>query len=316
MNESRQHRWSGEVTPADAGKRLDLFLTAIVPGTSRKAVKKALDAGQVFVDGRVERRAGRLLIVGETLLATVAVTIQKTVPRSLPLTILYRDSELLAVDKPSGWPVHRTDAGADNVLDAVTDLLKRTEPELTPILLHRLDAATSGVLLFALNASANLVLGRQFAERRLRKFYLALVAGSPPAEFAVDDLLRTGVRGRTVRVANGGKPAQTAFRTLATADGMALVLAQPKTGRTHQIRAHLSAEGYPLLGDRLYGGPDTITTSDGQRLTASRHKLHAVQVDFEHPLDGHPCCLQAPVPSDFLPFLTRLDVSPDSLTSF
>jgi len=316
MRQSQQLRWGGVVSTTDAGKRLDLFLVANVPGASRKAVKKALDAGQVFVDGRVERRAGRLLLAGEQLLATVMAEIQEPAVRELPLSILYRDSELLAVDKPCGWPVHRTDAGEVNLLDAVTALIKRTEPDATPILLHRLDASTSGVVLIALNPTANLILARQFADRRVDKYYLALVAGSPPSEFSVDDLLRTGVRGRTVRVASGGKPAQTTFRTLAAMDGMALVLAQPKTGRTHQIRAHLAIEGYPLLGDQLYGGPSAMTTPDGQCLIASRHKLHAAQVILHHPLDHHLCRLQAPVPDDFLPFLTHLGIDPDALTSF
>lgn len=287
------------VAPAAAiGSRLDLFLADQL-GVSRKTVKKAFDAGQVFVDGRAERRAGVVLAGGETVQISVPETAATPVAIP-PLKILYRDGELLAVDKPAGWPVHKTVAGGPNIQDA---LARQLDLDVAPILLHRLDANTTGVLLFALDADANKHLSRQFAEHRLQKTYLALVAGNPPSQFTVHDHLRSGVRGRTVRVQSGGQPAETVFTTLATAAGFALVRAEPKTGRTHQIRAHLAAEGYPLLGDRLYDGPAWVDV-DGERLVAGRYLLHARQLDCEHP-GGKQLSIQAPVPEDFLPFLAH-----------
>jgi 23S rRNA pseudouridine1911/1915/1917 synthase len=286
------------------GERLDLFIARGLAGVSRKAVKKALDGGQVFVDGRTERRAGHLLRGNETV--TVTLDLPEPVPPVPELPILYRDGQLLAVDKPAGLPSHPTVAGRVNALSLVSELLQG-EGEGTPILLHRLDADTTGVLLFALTDAANRELSRQFAEREIEKTYLALVAGNPPDSFHVRDFLKPGVRGRTVAVASGGQPAETIFRTLKTnnpplakggAGGVALVEARPKTGRTHQIRAHLAGEGCPLLGDTLYGGPRLVGTG-GERIHIRRHLLHAFRLSFRHPATGRETTIEAPLPADF-----------------
>lgn len=286
-----------------AGERLDLFLARTLPGVSRKAVKRALDGGQVFVDGRCERRAGLTLAGGETVLATLPVPAAAKVPP--PPEVIYRDAHLLAVAKPAGLPSHPTVADRANALGLVTALLRGEGNRTTPILLHRLDADTTGVLLFALTAESNRALARQFSERQVSKVYHALVAGSPPDEFTVRNHLRAGVRGRTVAVQSGGAVAETGFRTLArrhsdpTTAAISLVEARPKTGRTHQIRVHLADEGFPLLGDRLYGGPDRIETGTGRQLL-TRHLLHARALSFRHPVDFRQVTIEAPWPGDFL----------------
>jgi 23S rRNA pseudouridine1911/1915/1917 synthase len=278
-----------------AGERLDLFIARNLAGVSRKAVKKALDGGQVFVDGRTERRAGQLLQGSETV--TVTLDLPEPVPPAPELSILYRDEQLLAVDKPAGLPAHPTVAGRVNALSLVSELLQGVG-EGVPILLHRLDADTTGVLLFALTDAANRELSRQFAEREVEKVYLALVAGVPPDSFCVKNFLKPGVRGRTVAVPSGGQPAETAFCVLRRGEGVALVEARPKTGRTHQIRAHLAGEGFPLLGDSLYGGPLLIEPG-GDRLPIRRHLLHAFRLSFSHPATGKETTIEAPLPADF-----------------
>jgi 23S rRNA pseudouridine1911/1915/1917 synthase len=294
-------RWQLGVPQGGQGKRLDLFLAAAIPTTSRKAIKRALDGGQVFIDGRVERRAGRILAGGESLVLTLpAVPDETPVPT---LAVIYRDEVLLAVDKPPGMPAHPTGDGRANALDRVRAMLG---PAAAPILLHRLDADTSGVLLFALAAAANRVLACDFAERRLAKTYVALVVGEPPALFAVVDRLRPGVRGRTVRVASGGQEANTDFRTLGRGPGFALVEARPHTGRTHQIRTHLAGRGFPLCGDPLYGGPRTLILPGGEVLVAPRHLLHARSLAFTHPRENRPLQITAPLPEDFQPFLKNI----------
>jgi 23S rRNA pseudouridine1911/1915/1917 synthase len=287
-----------------AGERLDLFVARGLAGVSRKAVKKALDGGQVFVDGRTERRAGQLLRGCETV--TVTLDLPEPVAPAPELSILYRDEYLLAVDKPAGLPAHPTVAGRPGALSLVTDLLRSEGEGVQPILLHRLDADTTGVLLFALTDAANRELSRQFAGREVEKIYLALVAGSPTDSFRVENHLKAGVRGRTVAVASGGQPAETLFRTLkkntppltkGEVGGVALVEARPKTGRTHQIRAHLAGEGFPIIGDTLYGGPRLVERS-GERLLVLRHLLHACRLTFRHPETGETTSIEAPLPKD------------------
>lgn len=282
--------------PSARGERLDLFIARQVPAASRKAVKRALDRGMVFLDGRVERRAGTLLQGSEQILATLELPAAPEDRSELP--ILFRNSGLLAVNKPSGLPVHPTVAGGTNALDLVRGLLQKENPQADPVLLHRLDADTTGVLLFALKRSVNRELARQFAAREVEKIYLALVVGEPPPTFRVANHLRSGVRGRTVAVRSGGQPAATVFVTRRQEDGWALVEARPHTGRTHQIRAHLAGEGFPLLGDTLYGGPAAILHR-GRMRPIERHLLHAASLCVTDPEDGKPLCVAAPLPADF-----------------
>lgn len=293
---------------AAAGERLDLFIARSLAGVSRKAVKKALDGGQVFVDGRVERRAGQLLQGNETISLTLDLPEPVQPPPELP--ILYRDEHLLAVGKPAGLAAHPTVAGRVNALALVTERLRGEGREIPPILIHRLDADTTGVLLFALTDRANREVSRQFAERQVEKVYLALVAGEPPDSFPVRNFLKPGVRGRTIAVASGGQPAETLFKTikrgqatfdkssLSPAVPIAFVEARPKTGRTHQIRTHLAGAGFPIVGDALYGGPREILVA-GEKQLIHRHLLHASRLTFRHPESGQVMTIEAPLPEDF-----------------
>jgi 23S rRNA pseudouridine1911/1915/1917 synthase len=180
----------------------------------------------------------------------------------------------------------------------VRGYLRERGREELPILLHRLDVDTSGVLLFALTAAANRALYRQMAGREVEKTYLCLAAGDPPDSLRVENQLKAGVRGRTVVIQTGGKQAMTEFRVLKRGAGISMVEARPRTGRTHQIRAHLAGEGYPLLGDRLYGGPAGVVLA-GKTLAVRRHLLHAFRLVFRHPGTGENMVIEAPVPEDF-----------------
>jgi 23S rRNA pseudouridine1911/1915/1917 synthase len=290
---NEQRKVTLAVAAEACGARLDLFL-AESTGVSRKEAKRALDGGRVFVDGATERRASRSLAGGEMIVATLAAPS----PAPAPPVVLYRDELLLATAKPAGVSSHPTGSGRPDALSAVTSLFDPGAPP--PILLHRLDVDTTGVLLFALGAAANRELARQFAGREVQKIYLALVAGAPPESFRVANHLRAKSGERTVAVAAGGQRAETDFCTVAGISGCALVEARPHTGRTHQIRAHLAGEGYPLLGDRLYGGPSTLAV-DGHRLAFVRHLLHAWRLSVRHPASGALLTLEAPVPDDFIP---------------
>ncbi len=296
---SRTRRETIVTDRAARGVRLDLFMVHSLPDVSRKAIKRALDGGRVFLDGRVERRAGRLLSGEETI--TVTLEGAPPTPEISEGVILFRDPHLLALDKPAGLAVHPAAPGHPSVLD----LVKPMQGSSMPILLHRLDADTSGVLLFALSETANREMARQFAQREVSKDYLALVAGFPPEDFSVRNRLLAGVRGRTVAAEGRGQEAHTDFRTLGRGAGFSLVEACPRTGRTHQIRAHLAGEGYPIVGDTLYGGPAGVRIG-GEALSAGRYLLHARRLRFHHPESAEEISIVAPLPHDFRPFLLHL----------
>ena len=302
---STQRRESLVATATAQGERLDHYLMLTLAPTSRKAIKRALDSGQIFVDGRCVGRAGTILRGGERIELTLD---GEAPPSTIPaLAILWQDDSLLAINKPAGLPAHPTVSGRPNALDQVSAFVATNGETVRPILLHRLDADTTGLLLFALTRAANLSLSRQFSSHQIEKTYLALVSGSPPAHFTVSNHLKAGVRGRTMAVASGGLAAQTDFSTLAGHAGVALVAARPRTGRTHQIRAHLAGCGYPLLGDPLYGGETSLLLASG-RVPVPRHLLHAHSLVLMHPQLQQEQVLTAPLPEDFLFFLHALEI--------
>jgi 23S rRNA pseudouridine1911/1915/1917 synthase len=286
-----------------AGERLDRFLAASLEGVSRRKIKQALDGGRIFVDGQVARRAGQILHGGECIEGTLLLSEPLPSPQ---VFAVYQDPDLLAVAKPAGLCSHPAHPGQDSALTQVCALLEGSGA--SPVLQHRLDRDTTGLLLFALHEESNQSLYRQFSERRVEKSYLALVEGRPPSLFSAEDRLKSGARGRTL-VDSDGQEAHTDFTTLAYGDGAALVEAHPRTGRTHQIRVHLAAQGFPLLGDALYGGALFFKTASSP-LAIPRHLLHAHRLRFHHPRTGKPMLLECPLPPDFFPVLSLFDDCP------
>lgn len=291
------------------GERLDLFLSRAIEGVSRKAVKKALDRGQVFVNGRSGCRAGYLLKGGETIMLTIEVPV--AAEPEFVCEVLYRDADMLAIAKPPRLPSHPTVEGRPNALDLVRNYLRSEGSSEEPILLHRLDVGTSGLLLFALNREANLSLYRQFCEREVQKTYLALVQGRPPETFEVRNYLKANVRGRTLAVSSGGQFALTDLRRLGQQGDIALMEARPHTGRTHQIRTHLAGEGYPLLGDVLYGGPEIVQIG-AERFRVDRALLHACKLELRHPKSNKRLELVSEFPEDFSRLFSRFGLSHSS----
>jgi tRNA pseudouridine65 synthase len=202
------------------------------------------------------------------------------------LPVLYRDAVLLAVDKPSGLAVHRG-AARDRTaaLQIVRDLVGRHVHAV-----HRLDRATSGVLLFALDPATARRMQEKFEAGEVAKRYLALVRGIPPEEGMIDHPLPRAEGGPRV-------PAVTAFRRLATFERYALMEARPLTGRRHQIRRHFKHISHPLIGDVRYGkGEHNRLFRD--RFNLHRLALHALELAFEHPETGERLRIVAPVPED------------------
>jgi RluA family pseudouridine synthase len=219
--------------------------------------------------------------------------------------ILFSDADILVIDKPSGLLVI-----PDGYDPSLPTLLGVLAPEWGRLyVVHRLDKETSGVMLLARTAAAHRQLCFQFAERNVRKVYAALCGGAPEwTERVIDLPLRVNGdrRHRTVLDNERGKPARTEALVARRLEGCCLVEARPRTGYTHQIRAHLALLGLPLLGDPLYSYPPSWT---GPRLPSSslppfpRTALHARDLAFEHPIHHQPVSFSAPYPADFLALL-------------
>jgi tRNA pseudouridine32 synthase/23S rRNA pseudouridine746 synthase len=223
------------------------------------------------------------------------------------LRILHEDQALLAIDKPAGRLVIPGRVGGETSL---REQLARSHGLLWVV--HRLDRGTSGVLLFARTAEAHRDLNMQFDRGEPGKTYLALVAGRPPDRFQGDAAIAPARKGRMKPVPAGdprGKPARTLFRVLERFEppgrtGLALVEAKPETGRTHQIRIHLLAAGFPLALDPDYGAPDPLRGAGGEVLLA-RTPLHASALTLRHPA-GRPLTIEAPLPGDLAAALEAL----------
>jgi RluA family pseudouridine synthase len=216
--------------------------------------------------------------------------------------ILFSDADLLVINKPAGLPVL-----PDGWEKGAPYLVHQLEQELGKLwIVHRLDKTTSGVILFARTAEAHRELNLQFERHTARKIYHAIVVGIPPwQEHTARHPLRINVghTHRTVVDHSKGKPSETTFRVLEKLTGYSLLEAAPASGRTHQIRVHAYALGYPLLGETVYG--DRLD-GENSRLPIHRPALHALSLTFAHPVTGEILTYQAPYPEDFAKTLDML----------
>ncbi|MEM6794372.1 MAG: RluA family pseudouridine synthase [Acidobacteriota bacterium] len=303
------------VPKSAAGARVDQFLPqalAEVHGVvrSRRAIRRAIDGGAVWLDGRRLRVSSRKVWPGQRLELRLSPTEEAgspppraEAPRLEPESILYEDPWLLAIDKAAGLPSQATptDALGNALAAARARARSRGEDGREIELCHRLDRGTSGVLLLAKGQEAVAATSRAFAERRVEKRYRALVATSSTSElgdraprWTIDRPLAKA--GRTMAVDPLGKEAITEVQVLEVSSGVASVEARPLTGRRHQIRVHLAAEGLPVLGDRLYRGPGGAEPREAERLM-----LHSASLALKHPMDPSRGTLSiaAPLPRDF-----------------
>jgi 23S rRNA pseudouridine1911/1915/1917 synthase len=280
--------------------RLDAVLAGAA-GVPRADVQRAIAEGRVLVDGMPRPKSFRLS-GGERIDADIPDP-QELLPEEGGVPVRYEDDHLLIVAKPAGMVTHPTRSRRTGTL--VNRLLGMNVPLSQggdrPGIVHRLDAGTSGLLVVAKDDETHGALTRLLAARRVRREYLALVRGSVEHDaFAVDAPL--GRRGARVRVQRGtGVAASTDFAVRERLPGTTLLVARPRTGRTHQIRVHLSALGHPILGDRAYrGGGD-----DAERLGLTRPFLHAWRLAFDHPLTGERVEAEEPLPADLAEALER-----------
>jgi 23S rRNA pseudouridine1911/1915/1917 synthase len=292
-----------------AGKRLDQAVHEQLPAFSRARVQSWIKDGRVRVNGAAERPA-RLLREGDRIEVEPAeLPALHAVPEAIPLRILYEDDDFVAIDKPAGMVVH---AGAGvNSGTLVNALLYRFESlsalggELRPGIVHRLDRYTSGVLLVAKNDAAHRALAAQFAGRQVEKTYLALVGGRVGVDrgriekpIARDPRRRIRMTARLER----GRAAWSEYRVLRRFEHFTFLEVRIGTGRTHQIRVHLSSIGHPVAGDRLYGAPASVEGLP----PLGRFFLHAHRIRFRHPFSGQPVEVESPLPQDLTAWMEQL----------
>ncbi len=291
------------VTDGQEGLRLDLFLTTAIDGLARGLVKRLIDLGGVHIDGRRVRRCSLPVSAGQRV--ELYVDGLPLEPFQLDSSrLLFQDRYLLAIDKPAGVATQPTPARYQGTLYAALLQFMGTANRGGLGMVQRLDRDTSGVIIFSIHPRAHKGLTAAFAEHRVVKRYLALVSGVPESsEGEIRSLLaRRHSTNRMVSVERGGKPAVTRYRLLAAYSDAALVEVEIQTGRSHQIRVHLSESGHPLLGDTVYGGPAIF-----RGMSIGRQMLHASELQLDHPVEGTSLKLTAPLPGDFRSILEKLE---------
>jgi 23S rRNA pseudouridine1911/1915/1917 synthase len=305
------------VVPAEqAGQRLDRFLALQLPDLSRTRVQSLIDEGRVQVDG-VARKPSSRIVPGET----VTVEIPPAPPpgvevEDIPLEVLYEDEDVAVVNKPAGMIVHPgAGAGSGTMVAALLhrfdgiEGLSTVGGPLRPGIVHRLDKDTSGAIVIARNDAAHRKLVEDFRERRVEKTYLALLHGRVKGEAGSIELpIARDLRQRSRMTARRreGRQARTDWRVILRFSGFTLVEADLHTGRTHQIRAHFSALGFPVVGDTLYGAPRQERAGSESLPHLGRNFLHAARVAFEHPRTGKRVEIRAPLPQELLAYLRDL----------
>jgi 23S rRNA pseudouridine1911/1915/1917 synthase len=302
-----------------AGQRLDAFIAAAIPELTRSAVQRLIEQGQVLLDGK-EVKASHKLSAGES----VAVTIPPPLPAAvaaedLPLEILYEDADVIVINKAVGMTVH-PGAGVNsgtlvNALLAHCTDLSGIGGEVRPGIVHRIDKDTSGILVAAKNDAAHTGLADQFSLHTVKRVYQALIFGSPRSDKGrIEGIIgRHPVdRKRMSGKARHGRNAVTHWQVIARYPEVTLLKLKLETGRTHQIRVHLSEAGYPLLGDSVYGGDARLGNVKDAKLKAlvkelGRQALHAKTLGFIHPCKGEYLEFTAELPEDMQRIIDYLE---------
>lgn len=302
--------------------RLDLFLVTRLEGLSRTRIQSLIKSGLVQIDGRRVCKAREPLAGGEVIqvempLPTAPDHIQ---PENIPLDVLFEDEQIIVLNKPAGLVTHPGSGVHHGTL--VNGLVGRYHSLSSnygasrPGIVHRLDKDTSGVMVVARTDEAHIDLARQFEHRKVKKTYIALVWGSSPKSGTIEANLARDPHNRILfrPSKNRGRKAVTNFRSIECFDGFTLLEVRPQTGRTHQIRVHLAYLGYPIFGDKQYGGvrpsqgisPEQRALVNQMKRNLSRQALHAYELKFIHPTLKEVVRFQAPLPADIETALKRL----------
>jgi 23S rRNA pseudouridine1911/1915/1917 synthase len=285
------------------GMRFDQALARLFPQYSRNRLQAWLKTGHITLDGR-SAEARHAVTGGEQVVLEPPPVPDAAQPKAqrMPLKVVHEDAALIVIDKPAGLVVH---PGAGQPDRTLLNALLAHEPRLAGVpragIVHRLDKDTSGLLVVAKTVEAQANLAAQLAARSMRRIYLAVVQGDPPASGTIDAPLGRDVRSRVrMAVTHRGKPARTAFRVVERFGHAALVECRLETGRTHQIRVHLQHIRHPLVGDTVY----RRGTRHG--ISFPRQALHAAELTLQHPSTGQAMSWRSPLPRDMKRLIQEL----------
>ena len=318
-------------SPDHSGERLDQFLAAAIPDVSRTRVQQLIRQHQVLVNGKQQKpsyavqRGDHISVIGEIKSPPLRAEAE-----NIPLDILYEDDYLAVVNKPAGMLVHAgagaTDAARNrgtlvNALLHHFTKLSHVGGELRPGIVHRLDKDTSGLIVVAKNDAAHRKLAAQFSDRSVKKTYLALVQGWPKLEKGTISSQISRDRIRRTRMTTHSRAGREAISHYAVLERMrtqwgkfSLLEVKIDTGRTHQIRVHLSSIGHPVVGDALYGAAREYRSQDPRPRAGKarilrplqRNFLHAARLEFLHPRSGKQLRFESPLPRDLQGLLETL----------
>ncbi len=319
------------VDSADAGRRLDQFLTVRLESVSRARVQQLIAEQKVLVNDAAEK-ASLKLRGGEriTVLGSAERPPLRAIAEEIPLDIVYEDDDLAVINKPAGMMVH---AGAGATEDArnrgtlVNALLHHFASlsavggETRPGIVHRLDKETSGLIVVAKNDDAHRKLAAQFAQREVKKTYVALVHGWVKKDSGTISASISRDRVRRIRMTTrqaGGREAVSHYSVVRRIDSpfgkFTLVEVKIDTGRTHQIRVHMASLGHPVVGDKLYGAPAELKAGSGrgkslgiEPISLPRNFLHSAELALVHPRTGDRLAFRTPLPAELQAFLAAVE---------
>jgi 23S rRNA pseudouridine1911/1915/1917 synthase len=296
-----------KVPRALAGMRLDQALAKMFPQYSRNRLQAWLKSGHVSVKrgaSEVQAEGSAPVLGGEQVALAPPAAHDVAMPEAqrMPLAIVFEDADLIVINKAAGLIVH---PGAGNPDRTLLNALLAHEPALRQVpragIVHRLDKDTSGLLVVAKNLTAQARLAEQLAARSVKRSYLALVHGDPPARGTVDEPIGRDTRVRTrMAVTRRGKEARTNYRVLERFGSAALLECRLDTGRTHQIRVHLQHIRHPIVGDPVY------RRGTRRGIAFARQALHAAELELSHPRSGKRMHWSAPLPADMAQLLEQL----------
>ena len=294
------------VEKENINKRIDAFLANKNPEQSRVAIQRLIENEKVLVNGKKIKPSYRIQENDEIAMEEIEPVEVALKAQEIPLDIIYEDKDIIVVNKPKGMVVHPGNGNPDgtlvNAIMAICkDSLSGIGGEIRPGIVHRLDKDTSGIIIVAKNDKAHINLSEQIKDHKVKKTYIALVKGIVKENIATINMpIGRSEKDRIkMAVTKKGKEAITHFKVLKRYDKYTLLQVNIETGRTHQIRVHLSQIGYPIVGDEVYSKGKNEWNIKGQC-------LHAKSLEFVHPTTGEKMYLEAPLPEYFEKILEEL----------